>query len=59
MSNIGTTERNVTWPKPSGAHPDVQPTGVWDVVVDVAVIAQADDAEAHQGAHVEREDGDE
>lgn len=44
---------------PGGAHPDVQPTGVRDVVVDVTVITQADDTEAHQGAHVQGEDGDE
>lgn len=59
VSSQSTTERNLTEPEASGAHPHVQPTGVWDVVVDVAVVAQADDAEAHQGAHVEREDGDE
>lgn len=45
--------------KQGQTYAHVQSAGVWDVVVDVAVISQADDGETHQGAHVQGQDGDE
>lgn len=41
------------------AYPYVNATGVRDVVVNVVVVAQAHDDKAHQGSHVQGEDGDE
>lgn len=50
---------NLKKKKNKKTYPHVQAAGVWDVVVDVTVITQADDGETHQGAHVQGQDGDE
>lgn len=42
-----------------GAYPHIEPTGVWDVVVNVTVVTQTHDAKANQGTHVQGEDWDE
>lgn len=41
------------------AYPHVKSTGVWDAIVDVAVVAQAHNGETNQSAHIQGEDGDE
>lgn len=52
-------QRNLKKKQTNQTYPHVQAAGVWDVVVNVTVITQADDGETHQGAHVQGQDGDE
>ena len=40
-------------------YPHIKSTGVWDVVVNVAVVSQTDDTEPDQGTHIQGEDWDE
>lgn len=41
------------------SYPHIESTGVWDVVVNVTVVTQTDDAETYQGTHIEGKDWDE
>lgn len=45
--------------KKVSTYPHVKPAGVRDVVVDVAVVTQTDDAEANQSTHIQGEYRDE
>lgn len=45
--------------KKVSTYPHVKPAGVRDVVVDVAVVTQPDDAETNQSTHIQRKYRDE